>query len=398
MEKIDKIIVPSGPKKNPGSPIIHQILFRKLELELHLTAARDQLKQIDAGLKDARKKLERMDQLRADYDTLNQKAAAIENERLRIEAMIAGMRSLQNLKAAEFVIAGRPETPEFPVSTSKKMLIIEFGGGGVLLSLLLVGLIEACTTGLSSEARAYQLGLATIGVVSAEGKSDRRQQLRGLALRLRQIQAEPGAVFVFSPLSEEGRIDATLDELASLFALRDERVLVLDARVEGRRPDPLKLDGPDPGGARGRSRDSAAAAPWASEVLSISTPPRPPVLGLSDYLTFTTNDLDDVCHPAEGFGVDRLPIGRAEIPADALATHRMAQLFAELRERYSILLVLAPSLAHSVDLQILAAQSHGVVAVVDKAVPVRREVRYTLAELAGLRAPVLGQVVMESNT
>ena len=338
-----------------------------------------------------------MDRLRADYDSLKEKASAIESERLRVEAMIAGMRSLQNLRAAEFVIAGRPETPDFPVSTSKKMLIMEFGGGGVLLSLLLVGLIEACTTGLSSEARAYQLGLATIGVVSAEGKTDRRQQLRGLALRLRQIQAEPGAVFVFSTLSEEGRIDATLDELASLFALRDERVLVLDARVEGRRPDPLMLEAPDPGAARGRSRDSAAAS-WASEEPSVPTPPGPPVLGLSDYLTFTTNDLDDVCHAAEGFGVDRLPIGRAEIPADALATHRMAELFADLRERYSILLVLAPSLAHSVDLQILAAQSHGVVAVVDKAVPVRRQVRHTLAELAGLGAPVLGQVVIDSES
>ena len=113
------------------------------------------------------------------------------------------------------------------------------------------------------------------------------------------------------------------------------------------------------------TRSAGPSDSWPLDVFHLPNPQEAPALGLSDYLAFITNDLDDVCQAAGEFGVDHLSAGRAELPADALATHRMTELVAELRERYSILLILAPPLTHSVDLQILAALAHGIIAVVD---------------------------------
>ena len=43
------------------------------------------------------------------------------------------------------------------------------------------------------------------------------------------------------------------------------------------------------------------------------------VLGLSDYLAFNCNHPDDICHPEEGYGVDRIRAGQAIVTADALS-------------------------------------------------------------------------------
>ena len=75
----------------------------------------------------------------------------------------------------------------------------------------------------------------------------------------------------------------------------------------------------------------------------------------------------------------------------------MAGLIADLCERYSLVMILAPSLSHSVDLQILTAEADGVIPVVDTPVPVRREARRTLAELRELGALVLGQLVLDAE-
>ncbi|MFO0950086.1 MAG: hypothetical protein U0835_02830 [Isosphaeraceae bacterium] len=94
------------------------------------------------------------------------------------------------------------------------------------------------------------------------------------------------------------------------------------------------------------------------------------------------------------FGVDRINPGHTEVSADSLATHRMAELLAELRERYSILLVVAPSLAHSVDMQILAGHAQGWSSWSTLPARVSREARLSLNELQHLNAPILGQIVL----
>ena len=388
LEKIDKVVVPDGAKKNSGSPIIHQVLFRRLELELQLTAIREEIRQVEKGVGEKRKLLEKLDGLRGEYDSLTRKVEAINAERLQVESQIAGMKNLMSLSAGEFVVASRAEAGEFPVSSNKKLFLAGFGGLGVMLALGLVIVLEVTLAGWSPEGRGYQLGLPLLALISPVGEKARFQQLRGLALRLRQHVAEAGAVIVFSTLSDTGSANDTLGELAGFFALRDERILILDARVSHQEKTRDKLDGPDAKARAKRSRKSLAMAsetPKAGEEV---------VLGLSDYLAFNCNHPDDICHPEEGYGVDRIRAGQAIVTADALATHRMAELILELRQNYSLILIIGPSLSQAVDLQILATMALGVVAVVDAPVPITREVRRTLDELNDLGAPILGQIVL----
>ncbi len=271
LEKIDKIVIPDGAKKRQGSPIIQQTLYHKLELELHLIGIRDQIDQIHRGMKARRETLDRLDQLRNEYESLNRKVEAIDAERAKVESLIAMMRNLQNLKAAEFVVATAAEVPKFPASSNKKLYIAGIGGGGLALTFLVIAGLEWFTATWSCEARACQLGLPPLGWVEPNGRPYHRQQLRGLALRLRQLMPEPGAVVVFSTLSEPGQADETIHELASLLALRDERVLVLDTRIgvesSGKEP-PLALPAPTPAPSRG----AAGSASWPVDVFRLPNP------------------------------------------------------------------------------------------------------------------------------
>jgi len=398
LEKIDKDIVPDGAKKSTGSPIIQQVLFRRLELELQLTATREEVAQIERGVTEKRKKLEVLDGLRGEYDTLVRKVESINVERLQVETQIASMKNLMGLSAAEFVVSSKAEVGEYPASSNKKILIAGFGGLGMFLSFGLVVLLEMSFAGWSPEGRAHQLGLLQLARVAPFGRKARFQQLRGLALRLRQIVPDAGTAIVFSSLSNTGDGDAMLSELAGFFALRDERVLILDARVRQQPQGQLSLEGPSKSAEISKKKkkkkkaEPVVESPTDSNDEASQIPPPPP--GLSDYLTFVCNNPDDICQPEEGYGVDRITPGNTVVTADTLATHRMAELMIELRRRYTILLVIGPSLSHAVDLQILATMSHGVVAVVDAPVPIRREVRRTISDLGELGSPVLGQIVL----
>lgn len=391
LEKIDKLVVPDAAKKRAGSPIIQQMLYRQLEIELHLIGIRDQMSQIQKGIDAQHARLKRLDQLRGEYESLTRKVESIDLERQKFESLIAVMRGLIDIKTAEFFIANVAEPPKYPSSSNKKLLLIGLGGSGMMLTLLTVAVLELGTIGRSTEARACQLGLPAIAWIAPPGRPYRRQQLRGLALRLRQFVPEPGAVVVFSTLSEPGQAEETIEELATLLALRDERVLILDARIGIDVASRTK-----PAAPNDRAEHRHASPPlWSTNVFPIENDRIPVVRGLSDYLAFVTSDLDEVCQPSTGFGVDRISLGHSNISADTMATHRMSELLTDLRARYSIILVIAPPLAHSVDLQILASQAQGVVAVVDLPVPVHRAVRRTIAELHALCAPILGQVVFE---
>jgi len=399
LQKIDKVVVPDGAKKRVGSPIMQQLLLGKLEMELQIIGTGEQIKLIEQSISQRRTEIERLNTLQSEYNVMARKVETINLERQGIEALIAGMRNLQNIRSAEFVVAGRAEAPEFPTSSNKKVLLIGLGGGSLLLSLGLVAALSLFADGWSTAARAYQLGLAPLAWIAPFGRPEQRKQLRSLAQRIRQCLPQPGTVIVFSTLSDENGADPVFRDLATLFALREERVVVLDARLLPYEPPaaPLVDDDDPPAPAVGPRPDLSALFQPVSDLPAPQPATSQPPPGLADYLAFQAGELDEFCHPGEQIGVDVIPVGLTDVPSDALATHRMADLIAELRQRYTLVMLLAPSLAHSVDIQVLAAEADAVIAVVDAPVPVPREARRTLAELRDLGAPVLGQIVLDAE-
>ena len=398
LDRIDKVVVPSGAKKKSGSPIIQQILFRKLEMELELAGTRQEIKQIQEHVKRRSDNLVRLDGLKGEIERLTKKLESSDAERVQLERQLGALRNLQSLKLGELSVVARAEPSPFPASSNKKLLIIGIGGFGCLCSFGFVIMLDMLAHSRTVRSKARRLGLATLAELPSL-RPLRHQQLRGLALRLRQYLPEAGSVVLFSSLTESTEIEGILEDLADCLALRDERILILDTRIGERAlcPPPETRNSSQKSSWRSsRKKESVASA---QNVLALPTNPpgQDSQKGLAEYLSYACNDLDEICLPAAGFGVDRVVAGEAAVEFDMLATHRMNQLISELRQRYTMLLVIAPPLEHAVELQILSALSQGIIAVVDSPRRVSSNTLRSLSELQGLGAPLLGQIVCDAT-
>ena len=384
LEKIDKVVVPVGKNKKSGSPIIQQILFRKLEFELELAGTRQEITQIEAEIKARRAALLRLESLKGDIERLTKKMEAIDAERVQLERQIGSLRNLQSLNVGELAVIAPAVPSEFPASSNKKLLIAGFGGVGMLATLGLVVFVDSISRSRTPQSKARKLGLATLAEIPSSTQF-RHQQLRRLALRLRQYLPQPGSLVLFSSIAESRQIESLIEELADCLALRDERVVILDTRI-GERAHPEM--------SRSRFQESAQSP---NAVLALSSDIQSPSQGrgLAEYLRYECNDIDEICNPTDGVGVDRIVAGEADVQVDMLATHRMTQLIKDLQSRYTMLLVIAPPLEHAVEMQILSALSQGVITIVDSLKTPHGNTLHSLNELRVLGAPLLGQIVCD---
>ena len=315
---------------------------------------------------------------------LTKKMEATDSERVQLERQLGSLRNLLSLQLGELSVVAPALPSPYPTSSNKKIVIMGIGGIGILASLGLVALVDTLSLSKTSRSKARPLGLATLAELTMSSPL-RHEQLRSLSLRLRQFLPEPGSLVLFTSLAESNLVEVVLTELAGCLVLRDERVLILDTRIGDRSyREPATTSRPE------SSLDSKSVL-----ALPADSPSQSQTKGLADYLTYACNDLDEICIPAEGFGVDLILAGHADIELDMLATHRMNQLIAELRKRYTLLLVIAPPLDHVVDIQILSALAQGIITVIDSPTTVRQDALRSLEELRCLGAPLLGQIVCD---
>jgi len=360
LERIDKVVVPKGKQNSSGSPIIQQTLFRKLELQLQLTAADMELAQLEAAVEAKQKESERIARVQQEGESLLREAEVADAHRQRVEGQLAALRQLQQLGPTEFVVVTPATTGDYPASSNRKYLLLFSIGGGLALGLVLLLGLEMWHELYLPGAFARTLPLPILAEINPTVENLTNDlHVRSLALQIRQHAPVAGSLMLFSSSGPGKDVPALLDALASCLARRDERVLLLDAR---------------PG------------------VVEASQGP-----GLGDYLSFMSDDLDEIIRPGATFGVDCLPAGQLPTADDSLGTHRMRELLDMLKERYSLLLVRGPALPYAVDLTILAGNAAGVVIVTD-AVPANPAVaRATVASLIRLGAPVIGQVVLNTD-
>jgi hypothetical protein len=268
------------------------------------------------------------------------------------------------LGPAEFVIANPATTGAYPTSTTTKFVFAGVWGAGLFLGLGFVVGRHAWAYQRTPMATAERLGLpvlAAMGGTDGEPAAEDAdaQAVRRFALTLRQLVPEPGAVVLFTPLTDRDLVAPWLREVANCLTRRDERVLLLDARLR-------------------RTQDEGASQP---------------LIGLSDYLGFENSDADELLQ-AEGCGLDHIPAGRTAFEGEPFATHRWRELLDKFRASYSLVLMIGPPTDQSVDLEILAAQVQGMVCVVEGAAPVVPAARDNLNRLRELGAPLLGSVVL----
>lgn len=358
--KLDETVVPRPKKRKAGSPIVVQMLARRMEVELQLVALDEEVSQLETAIGERRRGLgdtatiqHRADHLLKDLDT-------VEVDRQRLEGQLAALQQLRGPNMREFVVVAPATCGPHPVSSTRKLLF----GGVLLLGTLLTasGLVlrdmaagrhtgdeVALLAGIPEliRLRADEVAAARAGSWGSPGDS-----LRTASLRVRQHLTASGCTVLCSWAHSARNLEATLGMLCRYLAHRDERVLVVDTRI---------AVGPDAragglGWTNGEtlaSADRPATEPAVGEPITTSAP------GLANYLTFECNDSAEIVRPTLLAGVDYIDVGTVAVPPDLLATHRMRELLEECRGRYSIVFLISPALTEIIDLEILAGHADG---------------------------------------
>ena len=323
LTRIDEVVIPKGAKKNMGSPIIQQALFKRLELELKTLGFERTLAKQQSELESKRTQRDQVAALARQSEGLLQAVQDADTARVAHQHKLLVFESLANTDTYELHVL-TPATPATnPITSNRKIVVLmAFCLSGALLSSMAFGADLLLTPDKVSTLLRDRLPLDHW---IDEGRG------RQHAWHLRQRLRHAGDIALFVPVGN-GNINAIVESIAVTLEGRDERVLLMSAWHDEHL---VKAD---------ESIDGA-------DHLRV---------GLSDYLAYQAEDLVEIVHPTQWHGIDRLDFGIEPMVSEGFATHRMRDLLETLRKKYSMLLVIGPRANAWVDLAMLAAHANGV--------------------------------------
>ncbi len=349
LARLDELVVPSQTQQTIGSPIIHQALFRRLELELGIIGAQKEVADLGQRVRNLGARREQIYALRSRHDSLRVRLDDLEQQRSGLRGRVDFLRQLLDLEVTELALLS-PATPDaYPSSSNRKILLVAIAGGGFLPLFALVVLLQFWRRGLTTPAQLLgELEIPQLARLGPPGPED--EDARVLALRVRQAVPQPGAVLLLLGVGRATPLAGPAQRFASSLARRGERVVLADLRFGGA---DLGADTPDSVGACLLDGQAPALAPG----------PLP--------------------------GLRLLPAGPA-VPRDLLASPRMRALLEQLRAEASLVVLLGPGLDRQVDCELLAALAGGVVFGYGEEEKLAPGARPTLEALRRVKTPVAG--------
>lgn len=306
-------------------------------------------------------------------------AAKIANATARSLAATAGQLAprVDEVKGSpvKLVVIETAVAPETPSSPNRPLMILVGLLAGVLISLALLVLRELLGAKVrtveqaASLVPAHMLGSVQLPrnpetepiAVVHEPHSETAEGFRQLRTNLRFIQNDDAhkAILVTSSMSGEGKSTIAANLAAAMAASRS-RVCLVEADL--RRPSLAKL------------LDLTDGA------------------GLATVLVGEAK-AEDVLQPWGPDGLHVIVAGEIPPnPSELLESQRAAQVFADLRSRFDVIVVDSPPVNGIADASILAKLLGGALFVVGAKVAKERDVRHALEQLATVEAPVHGTV------
>jgi hypothetical protein len=396
-------------RQNPASPLIQQSLLRLRELELKLSGAEGELAGTGVRLAAKRQEATRLAEVKRRADEPARRLERAEAEQKLLEEQLATLRGLKGSDIKEFLVESPAKPSPSPVSSSTQRIML--GTFCVPMLLFLLGIVGMAM--VSERWRAESLAermrlpvLARATAVSEAGDPIQRKCLsaeesRSLALRLRQYVPQTGAAILFSPLRDSDDVDDLIGALGQSLAMRDERVLIVDARLNrGRLANLVKMverpvetvtaSSIQSGELLASGRGLAFDLSDNGELVLDDTDPC--YAGLGHYLIFADQSPAAFIHPTTTRGVALLPAGGDSPGLDALASEPMRSLLNQVRKDYSIVLLVGPAVTQGTDTEILAAYADGMVVVMNGGFGNDAAERCFQA-LKDVNAPLLGAVV-----
>lgn len=386
---LDKLVVPKNSKSKKGSPIISQILFKKLETELKIAHGQKGEIELERELALTRQQIATLQAKRGELQALEDAAASIADEKNALEVKAGMLTELTAMGPVEFAQVSPVSTGDFPISSNRKKMF----AGIVLVSLLLTGTtitaFDVLLCGIiPPDAQVELMGLPIISRPSDDFYEDDEQlmsyseSIRLLALQLRQRMPRAGSVVMFSGFTECEEFASFVQDLACCLANRDERLLLIDTRHTA---DGL-------GEFADIIENSELMNELADASLDVSDIDENQVLqGLSDWLSFVVDEANDVIFRTTIPATDCILPGTKAI-GESIATIRMSELIKQVRERYSFVLLIAPDSDLNSELQILSAYADGIAFTFDAKERIHPGASQSLAGLVEIGAPMIGAI------
>lgn len=373
-------------------------------LELDLLAGEGQIRHLEEFLKNKQSELQRLVTLRKRSQELTERVQVALNERQQAEARLASLRNSLEAESDYFSIVEPPGPALYPVrSNARRWFVLSFGGIG----LLLVGpvlLKEALShRERPAESAARRLGLPVLARSETStlskhayfplesGRDDDCPRM--LALRIQQFLEKPGSVMLFSSLNHRPPSIGLIARVAHCFVQRGERVILVDIgkTLEGRIGFSELVNEEALEAARKRVVENNRAGMPRFLLRSKHRVEEQP-LGVSDYIGGIESDAEHLILSSCIAGVDCLLAGSIPLPPEGVASRRMTDLLDQLRQKYSRVIVLGPTTAHPVDLEMLAARVDGIIFSTVGPRTENMQGEEVVSNLIDLDAPILGFV------
>lgn len=394
LKVLDEMVVPKDNKKNKGSPIINQTLYKIVELDLAILDSETGVNQLTVDLIEKRRKIKLLQELEQESTRLIKEVGAAATERDTINTQIAALRAVHDYGPYEFaVVAPATSAMSYPSSNKKKLFIMFFVGitgalcGPFVLLSLLLSFKQTVDEGCSDHAIPSLSPAQSLLELLTESNADRARELynwnRRVGLSLQQSLPKQGSVISVFPSSHRHRDMELLSSMGGILADRDEKILIVELCAP-RESDDLKFRRQMLG--QHEEHVSTADALLWMVTMEYGKPP----VGLFDYLDGHIDSDAELINRIDGSRCHLIHVGRENGHFDRVFSKRMTNLLSKCRQEYSIILMYGPELHRSVDIELQCRHSDGIIILYDRGEPLSQDVKSTLNQLADMGAPIIG--------
>lgn len=394
LKVLDEMVVPKDNRKNKGSPIINQTLYKIVELDLDILDGETEVNQLTVDLIEKRRKIKLLQELEQESTRLMKEVGAAATERDTINTQLAALRAVRDYGPYEFaVVAPATNAMSYPSSNKKKLFIMFFVGitgalcGPFVLLALLLSFKQTVDEGCRDHAIPTLSPSQSLLELLTESNTDRARELynwnRRVGLSLQQSLPKTGSVISVFPSSHRHRDMELLASMGGILSDRDEKVLIIELCAP-RESDDLRFRRQ----MLGQHEEHVSTADALLWMVTMEFG-RPPV-GLFDYLDGHIASDQDLVNRIDGSRCHLIHVGRDNGHFDRVFSKRMTDLLSKCRDEYSIILMYGPELHRSVDIELQCRHSDGIIILYDRGEPLSQDVRSTLDQLAEMRAPIIG--------
>lgn len=384
LEDLDKTVVPANRNSKKSSPIIAQILAKKLEAELKIAHGERSLIEVERELEATRLQIASFQAKRNDLRTLQDEVTGIVAELASLQAKSGELLQLSSLGPVEFTVISPAATGQFPVRSNRKKMFAGIALVTILLSGTSIAAFDVLLCGIiPTDAQVAMLGLPILScpdetlVGPSESVLRYGESVRKIAFDVRRRIPDHGAVLLLSSMTDSTRFVTFVEDLAECYARRDERILILDARQVadgiGEFADILRYE----------TILDQVDSDWDQADMFLP--------GLSDWLTMRVAALEKVIHGTTLPGTDLMLPGNSCI-GEEYATIRMRELMDSIRGSYSIILMIGPATELKNELQILGTYVDGIALSFEATERLNPGVSETIEALVETQSPLIGAV------